>query len=107
MAEFREDVRDVLSEILGGEPDVEARKMFGFPAFFAGRKMAACLYEGGVGLRLTPEAAEQVAGESLPAFTPMGKPMRGWVMLERDRAEDLREDAPLLHAALDTARAVA
>ena len=107
MADYREDVRDVLSEILGGEPDVEVRKMFGFPAFFAGRKMAACLYEDGVGLRLAPEAAERIAGEPLPAFVPMGKPMRGWVMLERERADELREDAPLLHAALATARAAA
>jgi hypothetical protein len=61
-------------------PGVRERPMFGYPAFFAGTRMFACLYEDGIGLRLPAArvAALLESGEGR-AFRPRGKPaMREW-----------------------------
>ena len=68
--------------------------MFGYPAYYVGRKLCICLYEEGVGIKLP----EQTAGQLLKSdahvipFRPLGKPkMREWVQLNLSRAEDYRQ----------------
>jgi TfoX/Sxy family transcriptional regulator of competence genes len=76
-ADLLEAVRHLLQEAHG----VRERPMFGYPAFFAGTRMFACLYEDGLGLRL-PAARVVALLESAggQAFRPHGKPaMREWI----------------------------
>jgi TfoX/Sxy family transcriptional regulator of competence genes len=74
--------------------------MFGCPAIYVGRKMAACVLHNEVGLRVPAQVADAArsSGRARP-FTPYGKhPMREWIALDlpADRlhlAHDLLEAA--------------
>jgi hypothetical protein len=83
-------------------PGAEAGKMFGFPGYWAGGKLFACLYGPGVGFKLPPERAAQALKEpGFVPFTPRGKQMAAWVMVKPKRAADLRRHESLFRESLD------
>lgn len=99
----------VLSEVLAGCAGIRAGHMFGFPAYYAGRRLFACVYGSGVGIKLpAARAAGLLDGGGGVPFRPYGRPpMRHWVELRRSRPEDYRKDrALLLEAAAFAAGAV-
>jgi hypothetical protein len=72
-----------LSARFGRNSIVRRGTMFGFPAFFVGRRMFACVYSDGVGIKL-PEGRVRGMLESKEAkpFKPYGKPaMREWIAI--------------------------
>ena len=74
--------------------------MFGCPALYVGRKLALCVYEDRIGMRV-PEAVATRAKSTKRAdtFTPYGKkPMREWIAVTA--VEDLAEFQDLFEAAL-------
>ena len=91
MVDFNPEHKAVLDELLLGNPFVRAGKMFGFPAYYAGKKLCICLYEQGVGVKLPERSAARLLetdGNTIP-FRPMGKPkMREWVQINLNRSED-------------------
>jgi hypothetical protein len=98
MVNFNVDHKIVLDELLLGNPLVRQGKMFGYPAYYAGKKLCICLYEQGVGVKL-PEQAVAKLLESDPhtlPFQPMGKPkMREWIQINLSRSEDYRSYIPV------------
>jgi hypothetical protein len=94
VATFNPEHKAVLDELLLHQAYVRAGKMFGFPAYYAGKKLCICLYEKGVGIKLPePSAANllQTDRNTVP-FQPMGKPkMREWVQINLSRSEDYRQ----------------
>ena len=83
------------------DPAVRGGSMFGCPAAFHGRKLAACIYGDTIGLKVpeTLAKASLASGRAVP-FTPYGKPnMREWIMLATCR-DELDTIADLLAAAL-------
>ncbi len=74
--------------------------MFGCPALYVGRKMALCVYEDTIGMRV-PEAVAiraKASNRAIP-FTPYGKkPMREWIAISAP--EDLSEFRDLFEAAI-------
>ena len=101
---YREELRAVLRDMLDGRADTRAGLMFGFPAFYAGGKLVACVYGSGIGLRVPPEQASELRGAPTRAFEPHGRPMRAWAFLEPAAADDLRAEAAVLEAAIDRAK---
>lgn len=97
-AAYREELRAAVEELIGGREGVRPGKMFGYPAFFAGRKLAVCVLEDGIGLRVAPDFAD-----GLRPFERNGRAMSGWSLLMPQGAEELRDDAHLLLAAVDAA----
>lgn len=94
MADFNPEHKAVLDDILLGHPLVRPGKMFGFPAYYAGKKLCICLYEQGVGVKLPESTAARLleADPNTIPFRPMGKPkMREWVQINLDRSEDYRQ----------------
>jgi TfoX/Sxy family transcriptional regulator of competence genes len=90
---------------LAEAPDLRTGQMFGCPALYVGRTMAACVLGRQVGLRV-PEAVASAACASgrADAFTPYGKrPMREWIALATT-AQELPRSADLIAAALAFAR---
>jgi hypothetical protein len=86
------------------DPDVRGGSMFGCPAAYHGRKLAACIYGDKIGLKVPFEVAKAAleARRAVP-FTPYGKPqMREWIMIAvgEDRLDDIGD---LLQAALSYA----
>lgn len=57
VANFNPEHKAVLDDLLLGHPAVRPGKMFGFPAYYAGRKLCICLYEEGVGLKIPEQTA--------------------------------------------------
>jgi len=90
MANFNPNHKIVLDNLLLPHPLVRAGKMFGFPAYYVGKKLCICLYEEGVGIKL-PAASVAMLLESDPnavLFRPLGKPkMRAWVQINLSDSE--------------------
>ncbi len=101
--EYNAQVKEVLDDMLLGDPEVEPRKAFGYPAYSINGKMFACVYADGVSIKLPAErAAELVESERYALFEPMeGRKMREWVVVSHDDPEQLRDDAPLFKESLD------
>ena len=94
MANFNSEHKDVLDDMLLGYIHVRPGKMFGFPAYYAGKKLCICLYEQGVGVKLPEQSAAKLleADRNAVPFQPMGKPkMREWIQINLSRSEDYRQ----------------
>jgi len=86
MITFNPAHKGVLDDLLLGLPAVRSGKMFGFPAYYAGKKLCICLYENGVGIKV-PESTVQKLLQTDPnalPFQPLGKHvMREWVQIDQ------------------------
>lgn len=102
-AAYRAELVAVLDDLLLGLPGVRRGQMFGVPAYFAGRKMFACIYGDGIGMKLpAATVSKQLQQPGFSPFQPYGKPkMREWLALHRALADDYRQDFDLLQAAYD------
>jgi hypothetical protein len=94
MARFIPEHKQVLDDLLLVNPLVRPGKMFGYPAYYVGKKLCICLYEEGVGVKL-PATAAQVLLQTDPhvmPFRPLGRPiMREWILINLSRSEDYRQ----------------
>jgi len=93
MANFNPKHKVFLDDLLLGKPHVQPGKMFGFPAYYAGKKLCICLYEDGVGLKLPDQSAAKLLASDRNAvpFQPMGRrKMREWVQINLSRSEEYR-----------------
>jgi hypothetical protein len=106
-AKWNEAVQPFVDELLLPLPGVRPGKMFGYPAYYTGRKMFACLYGPGVALKLPPADVDRLLGRTgMTRFNPMGRmTMRGWVMIVRKRPGDLRRLRDLFRASFEYVRA--
>jgi TfoX N-terminal domain len=93
---------EVVGEMLRAFPGVREGRMFGYPAFFIGRRMFACVYGAGVGLKLPDTAVRALlARPGVIHFQPHGRrPMREWVQINRKRAPEYRRDRPLFEQSI-------
>ena len=81
LANFNPKHKAVLDDLLLGHPAVRPGKMFGFPAYYAGRKLCICLSEEGVGVKIPEQTAVRLLKEDpqVVPFQPYGKrKMREW-----------------------------
>ena len=95
---YREDVRAALDGLLLRLPMVEAGKMFGYPAYYVKGKLFACVYGAGVGLKVPKQVAKELLEKAaIIPFQPMGRnPMREWIQINRESAEDYVDDIEIL-----------
>lgn len=94
MTNFNPKHKTVLDDLLLGHPHIRAGRMFGFPAYYVGKKLCICLYEEGVGIKLPEKSAAKLLETDPTAvpFRPLGKPkMREWVQVNLVRSEDYRK----------------
>ncbi|MHB8666545.1 MAG: hypothetical protein ACYC7B_03390 [Burkholderiales bacterium] len=82
---------------------VEAGEMAGLLAYFVGKKMFACICNGGVGVRLSAaEAANlQFAKDNVVPFQPKGRPSsREWIQINHDDSADYESDLAIFQASI-------
>jgi hypothetical protein len=94
VANFNSEHKTVLDDLLLSHPNVQPGKMFGFPAYYAGKKLCICLYEQGVGVKLPEQSAARLleADQNMVPFQPLGRPkMREWVQINLSCSEDYRQ----------------
>jgi hypothetical protein len=103
MANFNQDHQAILDDLLLGIPFVLPGKMFGYPAYYAGKKLAICLYEQGVGLKLPALSAARLleTDPNVTSFQPMGRPkMREWIQINLSRSEDYKRYQPVFEESI-------
>lgn len=97
-----EPKKPILDSFLSQYENVRIGQMFGYPAYYVGRSMFACLYEGKIGLKLPEGTANEArTTEGISDFQPYGKPkMREWVQFDFDSEEGLKRYMDLIDAAI-------
>src|SRR5512139_3301445 len=92
-ANFNPLHKAVLDEMLLRHPAVRPGKMFGFPAYYADKKLCMCLYEQGVGVKVPEQMAARLIQEDphVIPFQPYGKrKMREWIQINLEQSEDYK-----------------
>ena len=81
---FDADLADRVRELVGSQPGVTERRMFGGLAFLVDGNMAVSASgEGGLLLRVDPEAIDELAARPHARVAVMrGRPMRGWLRVD-------------------------
>jgi hypothetical protein len=94
MAYFNSEHKIVLDDLLLNHPFVQSGKMFGFPAYYVGKKLCICLYGQGVGVKLPAQSAARFleSDANVVPFQPLGRPMmREWIQINLTCSEDYRQ----------------
>jgi len=95
------EVLAALEAALADTPGIKRRPMFGCPAFFAGRRMFACVYGDQVGLKLPAARVEELLQSGYVPFRPIGKPpMREWAAAPRELALSFADEPAVVLEAL-------
>ena len=100
--------KQVLDAILLKFPGVEAGEMTGLLAYFVGKKMFACICNGGVGVRLSAaEAANlQFSKDNVVPFEPKGrKSTREWIQINHESSADYEKDIGIFQSSIAFVRA--
>lgn len=85
--------------------DAKIGHMFGYPAYYANRRLFACLYESYVGLKVPENIANEARKlEHISYFQPYGKnKMREWIQFKLNSVEDLEQNHALIQHAFEYA----
>jgi hypothetical protein len=91
---FNVEHKRILDEYLLKIPGVVSGKMFGYPAYYINRKLFACVYEKGIGVKIPEDKANELIGnEGIIHFQPLGRAkMREWIQINREKSEDYLND---------------
>jgi hypothetical protein len=92
-----------LDNLLLNLPQVRSGKMFGFPAYYVGKKICICLYGQGVGVKLPEPSAKKLLelDQNVIPFQPYGRQkMRLWVQINLTRSEDYRQYMPVFEESI-------
>lgn len=93
----------VLDAMLLKLTGVEAGEMTGLVAYFVGKKMFACVCNGGVGLRLPAAQAAnlQFSRDDVVAFEPKGmKSTREWIQINHADSAAYEKDLEIFEASI-------
>ena len=90
---YDEELADRIRDLVGNEPDLTERKMFGGLAFLVGGNMAvAASGQGGILVRVDPaESDAHVATTNARLMEMRGRQMRGWLRVDPDDVRTERE----------------
>ena len=88
-----EDLAERLRDLLGSEPQLTEKKMFGGVAFLINGHMAiAASGQGGVLVRVDPARSDKLVGTSNAEVAVMrGRPMDGWLRVSSEHLRTKRQ----------------
>src|SRR5580704_7902876 len=90
---YDEDLAERLRELLGSEPRLTEKKMFGGMAFLINGNMAiAASGQGGILVRVDPVKSDKLVGTSYAEVAVMrGRPMDGWLRVSSEHLRTKRQ----------------
>jgi TfoX/Sxy family transcriptional regulator of competence genes len=90
---YDEDLADRIRELVGGEPELTEKKMFGGLAFLVGGNMAiAASGQDGVLVRVDPEESDRLVASTQATVAVMrGRPMAGWLRVAPEHVRTKRQ----------------
>lgn len=102
-ANFDPEVKKAVDSILLKNPSVVPGKMYGYPAYYMNRKLVACIYDKGVGVKVPEGVANELIGKKgIVHFQPMGRAkMREWIQINRENPKDLLKDIEIFETSID------
>ena len=100
---FNPAVKEILDTILLPIEIVSPGKMFGYPAYYVGKKLFASVYEDSVGIKLPFETATALIGQpGITPFIPMGRHrMKEWVQITRANPSDYPADQAIFDQSIE------
>ncbi len=102
-AEYNQNIKTILDSFLLEIDGVTPGKMFGYPAYYIGKRLFACVYGEGAGLKVPEALARELVGtDGIISFQPMGRAkMREWIQINRQNHNDYLKDKDLFKASID------
>jgi TfoX/Sxy family transcriptional regulator of competence genes len=90
---YDEELADRIRELIGGEPSLSEKKMFGGLAFLIGGNMAvAASGQGGILVRVDPaESDELVTAKGASVAVMRGRSMAGWLRVSPEHLRTKRQ----------------
>ncbi len=98
-ANYNVEHKKILDSFLLKTHGVVSGKMFGYPAYYINKKLFACLYENGVGIKIPERKANELIGKKgIVHFQPLGRAkMREWIQINRERSVDYLKDQEIFN----------
>jgi TfoX/Sxy family transcriptional regulator of competence genes len=105
---YDEDLADRIRELIGGEPNLEEKKMFGGLAFLIGGNMSvAASGQGGLMVRVDPEQTDALLEKPhAKPFEMRGREMQGWLRVDDEGVRTKRELEPWVRRGVEYARSL-
>ena len=105
---YDEQLADRIRELIGDQPGISEQRMFGGLAFLvAGSMSVAASGQGGLMVRIDPEAGEALlAKPHVRPFEMRGRPMRGWLRVDADGVRTKRQLEPWVKRGVGYARSL-
>ena len=105
---YDEDLAHRIRELVGSDPDVTEKRMFGGLAFLAGGHMAvAASGQGGLMARVDPEETDAlVTKEHARPFEMRGREMQGWLRVDPEGVRTKRQLEPWVKRGMAYARSL-
>ena len=102
-AKYNQEIKEILDSFLLEYPEVTSGKMFGYPAYYVRKKLFACVYEDGIGIKVPEDLAKELIGtQGIINFQPMGRAkMREWIQINRLHPNDFVNDKEIFKASID------
>jgi len=105
---YDEELAARIRELVGSEPDVVEKRMFGGLAFLIGGNMAvAASGQGGIVIRVSPEQSEDLVATTNARLMEMrGRQMQGWLRVDPGDVRAKRELAKWVELGTTYARSL-
>ncbi len=105
---YDEDLANRIRELIGTEPGLTERRMFGGLAFLINGNMSVSASgQGGLLLRVEPEATDKLAeGQYAEPFVMRGRAMQGWLRISPEGVRTKRELSRWVRRGVDYARSL-
>lgn len=98
---FRSELASFLDEFAVAHRGVRRGQMFGLPAIYVGRRLATCLMEDGIIVRMPREMARaEIRAKRGTPYSRRGRETGNWVMYRPRTAAAARGLTPILESAV-------
>jgi TfoX/Sxy family transcriptional regulator of competence genes len=105
---YDEDLANRIRELIGAEPDLAEKKMFGGLAFLVGGNMAvAASGQGGLMVRCDPDQTPKLLSKpGARPFEMRGREMSGWLRVDDEAVRTKRQLVPWVRVGVAYARSL-
>ena len=106
---YDEDLAARIRQLLGVEPGVEEKRMFGGLAFLVNGNMSVAVSgQGGILVRVPPDDTESLLeGEHVEPMVMRGRDLRGWLRVDADGVRTERDLEAWVERGVTFARSLA
>jgi TfoX/Sxy family transcriptional regulator of competence genes len=105
---YDDDLANRIRELIGGDPDVTEKRMFGGLAFLVGGNMSvAASGQGGLMVRVEPAETDALATRPhARRFEMHGREMQGWLRVDAEGVRTKRQLEPWVRRGVAFARSL-